>query len=81
MRYLLFFFFVQMAQELYDESEDHFARMKTSADKAAKDVFLGELLGLKGVDTNDDDQIRRIIDALNLNIEKTNSEYVKSLGH
>lgn len=68
-----------MAQEVYDDSEDHFAQMKSPEDEAAKKVFLKEFEKFDAIDTIDQEELGRMIEELRQKIESTNSPYVEGL--
>lgn len=72
--YLIF----QIAQDLYDESDDHFSRMKSAEDQAAKAFFLEAAKGFKDIDPNDDKQIRHMIDEISEKIKSTNCTYFEN---
>lgn len=70
-----------MAQNVYDDSEDHFAQMNSVEDEAAKTVFLEAVNKFDAIDINNDIAIRQMIEGLHQKIINTNSPYIRSLNH
>lgn len=76
---LVHFNLLQMAQEVYDDSDDHFVQMKSPEDQAARQVFLEEFEKFGAIDTEDKVELDRMIQELRQKIEGINSPYVGSL--
>lgn len=67
-----------MAQEVYDGSEDHFARMKSDEDEAAKALFNEAAENFGTVET--DEQIQQLINDLHRSYKSTKSTYFENLA-
>lgn len=67
-----------MAQEVYDGSEDHFARMKSEEDEAAKALFNEAAKNFGTVET--DEQIQQLINDLHRSYKSTKSTYFENLA-
>lgn len=70
---------IQMAQQLYEESEDHLAQMKAESSNesvVALSKVADKLIGLD-IDAIDDKELDLILQEMKNNVKNTNSNYLK----
>lgn len=83
--FLIFHFFYllirQLAQQLYDESDDHFSQTKSEEDESAKKLFVSAAEKFKQIDSANDEEVRQMIDELSKNIKNINCSYFKTGVH
>lgn len=73
---------VQMAQTIYDESEDHYSQLKTSQDgDQAAQIFLDAVDSLTKLDPNDasDKDINELVANIQNNVKVSNNPYFKEI--
>lgn len=69
---------VQLAQKIYDESEDHYSQLKSQDEKAAE-IFVNAIEKLTQIDTNaiDDQDIDGIVADIQKKVKGSNNTYFK----
>lgn len=70
---------VNMAQKIYDESEDHYAQLKSQNDKKAAEIYTDAVERLTLIDPEkaNDEEIAQMIADIKANVKATNSDYLK----
>lgn len=67
---------IDMAQMIYEESEDHFSRLKADEEKAIYLSAIDRLASIDASKTNDED-IAKMIAEIQASIKSSNNEYFK----
>lgn len=77
--YLLAHFFLQMAQKLYDESEDHHAQLKSLNDENAIKLYTDAIEKLDSLDLAKatDDDIEKVMAKIKNDVKATDNVYLK----
>lgn len=70
---------MQLAQKLYDESEDHCSELKISNDTEAIELFSNVAKEFSAVDLNNMNEITNLAKEITEKAKNTNSDYLKNL--
>lgn len=78
--FIPFFRFIckQMAQRVYDESEDHFSHLKLKSDEDVAKVFAEAVDKLANVDAGSDEDIRTMMQDISAKVRQSDSEYFRA---
>lgn len=70
---------VEMAQQIYDENEDHYASEKTNDDNMVIQLFLESVNRLIAKNEINDDELKTIAIGIAKKVKESNSSYFKSV--
>lgn len=70
---------VELAQKIYDESEDHYSQLKSQDDEDAAKIFVSAIEKLMAVDTESsaDAQITELVESIQKNVKNSNNTYFR----
>lgn len=66
---------IEMAQKIYDESEDHYSQLKANNDENAAEIFVDAMEKLTKDDEMSDDQINEIIADIQKRVKDSKNQY------
>lgn len=69
---------LQLAQKLYDESEDHYSQLKSHQDNEATELFLRSVDKFTKIDTTSNDEIVAMVAEINRNVKQSQSAYFQA---
>lgn len=70
---------VQLAQKIYDESEDHYSQLKSHDDENAAQIFVDAIENLTEIDPNsaNDQEINEVVANIRKKVKDSGSTYFK----
>lgn len=70
---------VHLAQQIYDESEDHYSQLKSQDDESAAKVFVDaiEKLTKIGPNSSNDQEITELVSSIQKQVKESNNSYFK----
>lgn len=70
---------VQLAQKIYDESEDHYSQLKSHDDENAAQIFVDAIEKLTEIDPNsaNDQEINEVVANIRKKVKDSGSTYFK----
>ncbi|XP_058455640.1 DNA mismatch repair protein spellchecker 1 [Malaya genurostris] len=69
---------VELAQNLYDECEDHYNRLQANNDREGVKVFLDSIDKISNVNPNSDEAVKKMLQDVHTNVRNCNSPYFRN---